>query len=160
MSEPLLLSAEQPLIKKRGRPKKNKMSFITAKRPAHRPQEFFWENHKKKMLQCFKQGYSLKEIAVEIGISSEHFCRQMAKNEELNQFVRKGQEISEKWWVSKGRTNLENRQFNSHLYQLMMMNLHDWGLKNKTKTEAKVEVNSNVLSEISDKLIDKLLENE
>lgn len=153
------LAATKPLIKKKKK-KSNKMSFITEKRKNGRPKEFIWQNHKQFMEEGFAQGLSLKEIVSKLNVSYDHFLRLKDSDEGFGRFVAKGQMLSECNWIARGRDNLSNRSFNAHLYQLMMMNLHNWGIKNKTEATVKVKEVPTIFSSLSDDLIDKLLESE
>lgn len=142
-----------PDLPKRGRPKSNKMSFVTAVKPKiGRPKQFFWTEHKELMRKCFAEGMSLVEVAVKLGVTKDFLWREQKKIPEFGLFLVEMRQLSEAWWIAKGRTALTKGKLKVPLYQLMMMNLHNWNNKQKLESEQTVK-----LVELPDNIIDGLV---
>lgn len=81
-----------------------------------------------------RNGGSIIEACQIMGICKETFYRWL-KDPTKTAFRRKMDELmeaSEAWWTRQGRENLNNRNFNSVLYNLNMVNRFKW---NSAQTE-------------------------
>jgi len=87
------------------------------------------------VIALMSEGASLVEVSVKLGISRQTMYRWRDSNEEFCYTIKRGLELSEAWWEEKGRTNLENKSFNSTLWYMNMKNRFGW----KDKTAHAVE---------------------
>jgi hypothetical protein len=74
------------------------------------------------------EGASITEVAAKLGITKDTLYRWL-KDEDKKPFsdaIKRGQQLSEAWWLEKGRINLENKDFNSTLWYMNMKNRHGW----------------------------------
>lgn len=81
------------------------------------------------------EGASKVEVCAELGISYETFLQWQDPEgdyykEEFSESVKRGNKLSEAWWLKKGRVNLENTKFSATLWYMNMKNRHGW--KDKT----------------------------
>ena len=83
------------------------------------------------ILALMREGASLVEVAAELDIDDETI--QDWKNPESPRYkesfsvtIKKGLRLSEAWWQTKGRKNLENREFRDALWYMNMKNRFGW----------------------------------
>lgn len=95
------------------------------------------------------EGASKTEVCAELGISYETFLdwqdlKSDRYKKEFSEAVKKGEQLSEAWWLSKGRKNLENKEFNSTLWYMNMKNRHGWSDKQEHKHTGTMKVSFNM----------------
>jgi len=78
------------------------------------------------VLTEMEQGASLQEIKAYFGISNDLHARWMKDEEEYSETIKRGIELSEAWWMKKGRVNLENKDFSATLWYMNMKNRFAW----------------------------------
>lgn len=83
--------------------------------------------------ELYAQGMSHVEVATELGVSKARFYDYMDKYEEFRDAVKENVSLSEGWWASQGRSNLENPKFRDILWSMNMRNRHGWGEKRKVQ---------------------------
>ena len=142
-----------------------KMDLIAKEQSEHslglRKQKVIYSDKYPQMIEAFKKGWTLVEVASKILHCTREWVYKAAKQDpELNEILAMGKDLTETWWVEEGRKNLKNRRFNSHLFSWLTTNLVNW--QNKQLINANIDSNVNLESPMLDKLtdgiIDKLLE--
>lgn len=88
-----------------------------------------------KVVEMMKEGMAKVEVAARLGIDRDTIKEWRKTNEDFSAALKKGEELSEAWWLAKGRVNLENREFNSTLWYMNMKNRHGWSDKVEKKEE-------------------------
>lgn len=102
-------------------------------------------------------GGSVIEVCQAMGISRMTFYRwrqdktKTAFNRKIDELL----EAAEAWWMRQGRTNLNNRQFNTQLYNLNMVNRFKWNSAQSETTKVVHETKTVKGSIDVDKLIEK-----
>lgn len=92
------------------------------------------KNWERKCFELFKKGYSTCEIVAEIfGISYNTYLNFLKKEKEFLKSIKDLEKFSKAWWMSKGRTNIENKEFNSTLWYMNMKNRFGWVDKQEIK---------------------------
>ena len=81
------------------------------------------------VVELMREGASLCEVAVNIGITEDTLHRWKKTNQEFSESIKIGLELSKAWWLSQGRVNLENKDFNATLFYMNMKNRHGWADK-------------------------------
>lgn len=72
------------------------------------------------------QGASLNEIMAFLNIAEKTLYRLMREEKEFFQSIKRGLRMSKGWWETNGRTNLQNKEFNSTLWYMNMKNRFGW----------------------------------
>lgn len=93
--------------------------------PGGRPSDYKQE-YCDKIVQCFKEGWSIEEICLELDICKQTFYNWCESNQEFLDSKKKGESFSQGWWMKKGRINLENKDFSSTLWYMNMKNRFGW----------------------------------
>lgn len=109
------------------------------------------------LLAEMENGASLQEIKALLHISNKVHTRWMEEpragedgqetpdpNGDYREAVKRGLELSEAWWLRKGRTNLSNKEFSPVLWHMNMQNRYGWSHKTEGKVDLKGKVSSTV----------------
>lgn len=73
-----------------------------------------------------KEGASKIEVCAEIGICYDTFLAWQEKYPEFSESIKRGDKLSEAWWLKQGRKNLENGKFSYTGWYMNMKNRHGW----------------------------------
>jgi len=95
---------------------------------------------KKSIIELSKQGASIVELSVLLDISRDTFYALSDREPEFSDTVKKCKQYCEAWWLSKGRTELENKEFSYTGWYMNMKNRFSWADKKEIKEEVKKEV--------------------
>lgn len=110
------------------------------------------KNWEEKIIALAKKGGSIVEIAVLLDISRDTFYALSERDDYFSDTVKRCKQLSEAWWVSKGRTELDNKDFSYTGWYMNMKNRFGWADKIEQKTD--------VRASISDLFPDELKEGE
>jgi len=113
--------------------------------PAGRPLEDLSslpENWYEKILDLYEEGGSDVEVKAMIykwrgAFSNSLWNRWLEEYEEFSQTVKGGKLLSEAWWNSKGRKNLENKEFSFNGWYMQMKNRFGWTDRTDHTTDSK-----------------------
>jgi len=78
------------------------------------------------VIPLLKQGMSIEEIGLELDVGYTTIYRWMEEHELFRQAIKKGREFSKAWWMRRGRTDLENKDFSATLWYMNMKNRFGW----------------------------------
>ena len=95
---------------------------------------------KESIIELSKQGASIVELSVLLDISRDTFYALSDREPEFSDTVKKCKQYCEAWWLSKGRTELENKEFSYTGWYMNMKNRFSWADKKEIKEEVKKEV--------------------
>lgn len=96
--------------------------------------------------EAYANGAADVEIAALLGITIGRFFSLVQEHEPFAALVEKGRTMSQAWWVSQGRLNLKNKEFQSTLYNFNMKNRYGWADKIDTQdTTGKENINQDQL---------------
>ncbi len=84
------------------------------------------------VIDMMKEGASKTEVAAELDIVWDTLARWQVEIAEFSEAIKKGEKLSEAWWLRKGRVNLENKDFSPTLWYMNMKNRHGWSDKQET----------------------------
>jgi hypothetical protein len=101
----------------------------------------------------YKQGASDTEVAAALNLTEASFEKNYKEIALFKQLVDLGRQLSKAWWYKAGRTNLQNKMFNTALWNFNMKNRHGWAEKSETLVEDKKE---ETLEEMQTKLLAQL----
>lgn len=79
--------------------------------------------------EAYEAGCSDVEVCKIMGITMSQFDKYYEGNDNFARFIDMGRTLSRAWWYSQGRTNLENRGFNTPLWGFNMKNRYGWADK-------------------------------
>lgn len=96
------------------------------------------------MMECYKNGYSDIEICREMNWTMKQFEENIRRSTVLADLVEMGRVMSRAWWYTAGRTNLNNKGFNTPLWGFNMKNRFGWADKVEQTTS---ELDDSNLSE-------------
>ena len=101
--------------------------------------EILPEDWYKHVLELYSEGASDVEIKALIyswlnSFSNNLWDRWMAEEPEFWETVKKGRMLSNAWWESNGRTNLQNKDFNYTGWYMNMKNRFGWKDRNDVTT--------------------------
>lgn len=113
--------------------------------PAGRPKKTLddlpedWEN---KVLEEYQNGASDVEIfrgVLKIGKST--WIRLLQEEEQFSTTIKQGKELAEIWWMKKSRSGMNEKYFNTKLFEINMMNRFGWGKNVNNKNEHEIKGN-------------------
>jgi len=106
-----------------------------------------WQDY---IIDEMSQGASLEEIKAYLNISNDVHTRWV--NEELpyQETIKRGIELSKAWWMKKGRTELENKDFSYTGWYMNMKNRFMWKDRQDVTTNDK-DLPTPILNGISKK---------
>lgn len=95
---------------------------------------------KKKIVDLSKEGASIVELSVELGVSRDTFYALCDRESEFSDTIKICKEYCEVWWLKKGRKNLENKDFSFTGWYMNMKNRFGW--RDKTEIDQKTVISS------------------
>jgi hypothetical protein len=101
----------------------NKKASVTST-----PNAIDWDH----LRSMYEAGAMDVEIASSLRISMTEFYKMEKELPTFARFVELGRTFSHAWWVSKGRQNIGNKDFNTSLYNFNMKNRYAWADKVET----------------------------
>ena len=93
-----------------------------------------WEES---IISMSKEGASIVEIAIELDISRTTLAAMTERDEYFMNTIKRCKRYCEAWWLRKGRTELENRDFSPTLWYMNMKNRFGWTDKQQTDVTSK-----------------------
>lgn len=81
------------------------------------------------VIPLLKEGYSIEEIGLELDVGYSTIYRWMDEHEAFREAIKRGREFSKAWWLSKGRSKLETKDFSATLWYMNMKNRFGWADK-------------------------------
>ncbi len=103
-----------------------------------------------KVREMLKKGYSKIEIAFELDVNRKTLDYWSEANPEFYRTINEDIDFSEGWWTKLGRENLTNKDFNSRLYEINMMNRFGWMKKSQGKQQIEVSCEVQEIKQIRD----------
>jgi hypothetical protein len=81
------------------------------------------------------QGQFIEEVLDALGMTVEQHNELLEKDPSYVEAMTKGEMSCYVWWLSYGRNNLDNRNFNNTIYAMVMRNRFGWTDTKKRETE-------------------------
>jgi hypothetical protein len=106
-----------------------------------------WEE---RIISLSKEGASIVELAVELDICRNTFYALSERDEHFMNTVKRCKELCEAWWIKKGRTELDNKDFSYTGWYMNMKNRFNWADKQENKNDnttthkGEIKINYNV----------------
>jgi DNA-binding XRE family transcriptional regulator len=88
--------------------------------------------------ELMRQGASKAEVAYELDVDRKTLSNWEKEHEQFFLAINKGVDMSEGWWTKSGRINLTNKDFNSRLWEINMMNRFGWMKKAHNNVDVEV----------------------
>lgn len=81
-----------------------------------------------KLIELMQKGASKAEVAADLGISRDtlHEWEKDPNKPEFSDAIKRGEELSQAWWMRMGRENLQNKDFSATLWYMNMKNRFGW----------------------------------
>lgn len=86
----------------------------------------------KEIIEQYSAGAGDAEVAASLQITLRDYYRQLSDNAAFSQLVEYGRTLSQAFWESQFRKNLNNKGFNSPLLAFYMKNKYGWADKTET----------------------------
>jgi len=113
------------------------------------------KKNKEEVLSLFKEGVGKSTILCLLGVSRYTFYNWLKKDlnscdkecvelyKDFQETIKQGEAASQSWWEEKGRNNLDNREFNTALYNFNMKNMFrkDYGDEQKIELKGDLSLN-------------------
>ena len=131
---------------------------IVDTRPVGRPSlldDAMQEKAKLVVDNIMKQGGSLLEVALELGINRDTLYDWKKKNSIFSDTINKGMMLREIWFEKQARLNVNNKDYNTQLFGLYAMNSIGWTRREKSTSDINVSV-SDAIREAASKRISRL----
>lgn len=131
--------AKDKTIRMTSSAKKAKGTFISIpKRPVGRP-DHYKPAMCDRLVMMMQEGASLIEVSAGLGLPNRETIHEYGlKYPEFGEALKRGLLLSEGWWMTQGRHNIQNKEFNSTLWYMNMKNRFGW--KDKTETSGTLTV--------------------
>ena len=104
-----------------------------------------WENI---IINLSKEGASIVELAVALDISRKTLYNLSERDEHFLHTIKKCKRYCEAWWLSKGRTELDNKDFSYTGWYMNMKNRFGWADKQENKNDnthtGEIKINYNL----------------
>ncbi len=97
------------------------------------------EGWEESIIKLSKQGASIVELAVELDISRNTLYALSERDEYFLNTIKRCKRYCEAWWLGKGRTELDNKDFSYTGWYMNMKNRFGWADKQEIKEEKKIE---------------------
>lgn len=110
-----------------------------------------WEN---KIIELSNEGASITEIACFLEISKNTLTALTERNPDFLIAIKRCKLLCETWWEKKGRTEMENKDFNSTLWYMNMRNRFGWADKQINENKNESTLNISVSKDLNSKLDD------
>ena len=91
--------------------------------------------------ELMADGMSKVEICAKLGFGYDAFLDWQKKYPRFSESVKKGDRLSEAWWMTQGRISLRERDFNSTLWYMNMKNRHGWADKHEVDVSGNLNIN-------------------
>lgn len=92
----------------------------------------------KLLIQMYTDGCSDAEVAVALKVTIKEYYNQIAENPAFAKLVEFGRTLKQAYWEKQARLNINNKQFNTALFNFYMKNMHGWSDKQDITTQADV----------------------
>jgi len=113
---------------------------MAEKRKVGRPDHYKPEMCER-LIVLMSEGASKLEVAAQLGLPNRETISEYAeKYPEFGDALKQGMLYSEAWWMTEGRYNIRNKEFNSTLWYMNMKNRFGWRDKTENQTTVTVEV--------------------
>lgn len=106
--------------------KKDPKDLLPAGRPCVYKPEYC-----EQVFELLKKGKARAQICHHLGIDRATLAEWAEKFPLFSRAIAKGIESAENWWIELGLENIDNKTFNSRIYELNMMNRFGWNKKNE-----------------------------
>lgn len=90
------------------------------------------------LIQMYTDGCSDAEVAVGLKVTIKEYYNQIAENPAFAKLVEFGRTLQLAYWEKQARLNINNKQFNTALFNFYMKNKHGWTDKMDTTTQADI----------------------
>ncbi len=108
------------------------------------------EGWEESIIKLSKQGASIVELAVELDISRNTLYALSERDEYFLNTIKRCKRYCEAWWLGKGRTELDNKDFSYTGWYMNMKNRFGWADKQENKNEntntGEIKINYNLPS--------------
>lgn len=84
------------------------------------------------LIENYRQGFSDAEVAAAMNITIKQFYAQLAENPSFSKLVEHGRTLATAFWEGLARKNVNNKNFNTSLYNFYMKNKYGWADKMET----------------------------
>ena len=105
------------------------------------------KDHCDVVVNLMKQGWSKIEVCAQIGVTYQTFLNWQEKHKPFLESVKRGDKLSEAWWMNQGRIALRDGTFNATLWYMNMKNRHGWADKHELRTPDGIDLNVNTMTE-------------
>jgi hypothetical protein len=96
-----------------------------------------------------KEGKLVGEICLALDISDDTYYRWQTHHPDFGRAVKDAEKLREQHWKNLGVENIENKNFNAKIYNLMMMNICGWNRKTEANHNVTVKTHEEMLREMA-----------
>lgn len=86
-------------------------------------------------MRLYKVGASDTEVRAELNMTYKLWQKLMHTDPSFEDIILHGRTLAKAWWLTQGRVNLTEREFNAALYKINMQNRFNWNDKTATVDE-------------------------
>lgn len=103
------------------------------------------ENWQNMIIEMYLDGASDVEVKAEIykwrgSFSNDLWDRWMKEEQIFSETIKQGKFLAESWWMTHGRKNIHNKDFNSTLWYMNMKNRYGWADNQKTTVDGQFDI--------------------
>ena len=101
-----------------------------------------------RLIELMSDGCSVIEVAAELGVTraAMYLWAKDPRKPEFAEAMKHGKDMSEAWWMTQGRLNINNNKFNAAVWYMNMKNRFGWSDNHSIKQSGEMIVEHRIIN--------------